>query len=496
MKIYNIIKGIILIGLLSLQACINDQGNYDYLTKNEILPVEIGNLKDTTVKILSVLDIKPELTGLTDTSKYTFLWYTIPAVAGGNIPQRDTLAQTLNLKVSLTYEPGSYNLFFEIRDKQTDVYVNTQAQLNIVSIFAHGWYVLKDENNRTDFYFIDADGVVSPDILQTLGRTPLMGKGVKLVYQPRSYSHQIEGDDGKITTLRNKKALYVVSDQDLNVLNADDMACFKTFGEVFYESPAVCKPQNFYFGLMDSFLINAGRISAIWGAGPNIGKFAYEKTGDYELSGELLGRSQGVMIWDKKSRTFFYTTAMGTTLNHFKQVGGKVSPERMNADLLCLLPRSVAGSSTGYALMKNPGKEEFYLVDIKFETTDQYPFVDFDTIPGNCALPKAEVRAAHQVASCIYFAKGSELWVYKDVRLPNRETKLESFPGETIRFISHIRSTNRQDVFNQLIVVTDKDGGWKLYRYDLIGETPEIEKPVSIEPYCGRGTVRDVIFRI
>lgn len=496
------ISGLIGIFLLltGFYGCIDDRGNYDYLSREEVMPVSIDGLQDTTVEIMSVLKIAPVITGMTDESKYSYLWYAANSQTAGLAPTRDTLSLTRDLEFPVTYESGTYNLVFEIRDKETDVYVRKGVLMTVASVFAHGWYVLKDENGQTDFDFINGEGGSTPNVIRSFGRQPLPGIGKKIFYQSGGYYHQVEQADGTIVTLVNKKVMHVLTDRDLNILNADNMEIFKTYDEAFYEAPVRHAPQNCCNYSRDVYLINAGKMHSIYGMSANIGKFPYEKTGDYALADDMVGGMRGVMVWDTKSRSFLYVTSSGASMNEFANQTDvtaevQISPSGMEANLVRLLSRVNGGAVVpAYAVMKNPGKEEYYLADIKYDQGN-YPFVGFDTIPAECGMPRAEVMAAGQIASCIYFAKGSELWVYKNVKFGERESKLTGFPGEDIVFLSHFRYTYGVEKFNQLVVVTSHSAGWKLYRFDVIGETPEIETTPAVEPYTGQGNVRDVIFR-
>lgn len=62
MKLKNILIGIGLItSLQGVQSCIDDRGNYSYISNEELLPVTISGFEDTTVIIRSTLNITPVL---------------------------------------------------------------------------------------------------------------------------------------------------------------------------------------------------------------------------------------------------------------------------------------------------------------------------------------------------------------------------------------------------------------------------------------------------
>ncbi|MFR7877330.1 MAG: hypothetical protein ACLU4J_13610 [Butyricimonas paravirosa] len=69
MKLKNILIGIGLItSLQGVQSCIDDRGNYSYISNEELLPVTISGFEDTTVIIRSTLNITPVLENMDDES--------------------------------------------------------------------------------------------------------------------------------------------------------------------------------------------------------------------------------------------------------------------------------------------------------------------------------------------------------------------------------------------------------------------------------------------
>ena len=109
-------------------------------------------------------------------------------------------------------------------------------------------------------------------------------------------------------------------------------------------------------------------------------------------------------------------------------------------------------------------------------------------------MPQAQVMAAHKYSDCIYFAKGGELWSYTHADIPEREEPIKEFPGEEITYIAHLESTYAQNKYSQLFVGTQKGNQWKLYRFEFVGSTQEINPTPVGEPYTGEGTIRDVCF--
>lgn len=272
MKLKNILIGIGLItSLQGVQSCIDDRGNYSYISNEELLPVTISGFEDTTVIIRSTLNITPVLENMDDESRYIHLWYAAPSVTAGFTPQRDTLSLEKDLSFEVTYESGTYNLVYELRDPKLDIYVRKQVLMTVQSDVSTGWYVMKEENGETDIDYISMDGKKIENLITASGQERLKGKPVKMAYQSSRYTPVIQNPDGTTTRLNNKRAFHVFSDQDIKIFNADNMALFYNYEDYFYEVPEVCKPENCGMYSTDFYAINAGKVYSIYGMSPNSG---------------------------------------------------------------------------------------------------------------------------------------------------------------------------------------------------------------------------------
>lgn len=502
MKLKNILIGLGLFMLFHVtQSCIDDRGNYDYMDKEVLLPVTISGFEDTTVVIRSILNIDPVLNNMDDESRYTHLWYAAPSVTAGFAPKRDTLSREKKLSFEVTYESGTYNLVYELRDPKLDIYVRKQVLMTVQSDIASGWYIMKEENGETDIDYIAEDGKKIENLIAASGQQRLKGKPVKMAYQPSRYTPVIENPDGTTTRLTNKKAFHVFGDQDIKIFNADNMDLFYSYEDYFYEVPEKCEPQNCGVISSDFYAINAGKVYSIYGMSSNSGMLGYAKPGMYEVHPDMVMSYYGVMVFDKVTSTFYNTSSSGSSMNLFSEDSdGGISSTNMDVDMIRMLLRKEGNPSTAFAVMKNKNKNERYVFDISYSMS-AYPITDIDTIPAHCEMPEAKVMGTSLYASCIYYSKkevdGDVLKVYKNVKVDNRESELKRFPGEEIAYIVNVTSpygAPEDETFNHLVVLTNSDSGWKLYRFNVIGQTPEIEtEPVVV--YSGTGKAGYVMFR-
>lgn len=509
MKMINTIRLGCLTVIILFCSCVDDNGNYTYQEPDNVMPVEITGLSDTSFKMFSTVNLKPEITGMDDEKNYRFTWYTYPVSATGYVPARDTLATTRDLTFEMKYAAGEkQTLVFEVRDKRTDLFVNSKVTIVGVSNYSKGWFVLKDADDRTDIDFVMPDGTILENILLNDVGESFPGKAVKVAFQAFGYTHEQIEDDGTVTLLNNKKALYVLSTNDLVTLNPDQMKIYKRFNNQFYAAPETCLPQDISICNMDIYLMNAGLLHSIYGMSTNVGKFGFAKSDNVDLFPKLMPFSWGnssCLLYSRDTRSFVTADVWSASTSNLLEPTDadpvKVSPTAMNADLIDWVVRGEEYSGTKvYALMKSiSGPEEYYFADMLCNNV-KYPFLDFDTIPSTRQLVHADVYAAHQVNS-IYFAKGNVLSYYQKNASDAdsyEKTNIYPFPeNETITYIEQVESPYAsKEPFNQLIVITNSPEGWKLYRFELEGEgtSPNILQGSTPVVYSGKGTARHAIY--
>lgn len=490
-------------------GCIDDKGNYKYLPDDEFFPVTVEGLPtDSSYLLLSDVVVKPIITGLPKAeSEYDFIWYTYPVGAAGYIPERDTVGLEKNLSFQIRYAPGlKYNLFLVIRDKETEWEAFCGGgTIWSASIYSSGYYITKDINNETNIDYINSNEELMENVLTSFLDEPLKGKAVQTLFQSNRYTHVIANPDGSLTTLSNQAVMYVLSEQDGCIMEANNFKVFKRLDDWFYAIPEVRKPTDIQKkgSSTDVYLIHNGGFHSINCMSPNFGIFSASRQ-DYEnLFPKFIFsiNPSSAMCFDEVDRTFCYTGQYDAVMRTFNEPPAasniKIQTTKMDVNVLCLLDRTPglrATSSQGFAVMKNKDKEEYYLADINFLGNATYPFVDLDTLGATRKLPYADVFAAHKATPCLYFAKDNILSYY--FKNESDDTSIEEYAyhtfetGETITFIEHLL-TNDLDELN---VLTIKDGKWKFYRFPVESGTPRLDK-TEVKVYSGTGNARHVMKR-
>lgn len=474
-------------------GCIDDQGNYDYITAHQVLPVTISGMQENySFQFGNTEHLTATVEGDQNCENLRYMWYIykIP-----NWAERDTLGYGKALNYYVGHQSGNYQLWFEVRDTIRDVYVSQMAEVAVETRLSNAWLVMESENGMTDMDAIAADGSVMEDLVnQTLGKR-LQGEAVKVTYI-QEHSNEVINPDGT-ATVEKQKAFYLLSEKEMAVFNAENMKMLKESKDCFYEAPARFDFMDCMVNSKNMYLINEGKYHSLTGTSANVGKFSYMKAGpsnaDYELHPENLFCGQYAMVWDRLSRSFLWAGS-DSELAHFSPADAGSSNFGPLTGMDVDLKHFLRGSKVydwdiysyiygGFALMVD-GQGKDYLMTVAYQGKNKYPVKDYQPVPVGCQLGNAGILCAHQVSSSLYFAAGEQVWVHdinQNQTVDGRERKLLSFSGEEVTYIRHVKAASLS--LDHLVVLTYKAGQWKMYAFPFIGGGSEIDTNVNTEDY-------------
>lgn len=479
---------------LAAVSCIGDTGNYDYVDKDEIMPVKISGLEDElNFTIFETETLNPVVEGMDDPKNYQFTWYMMES--GKSVKSADTLAVTKDLNWTVDCVSGYYDLVFEVKDLRTKLFANKVMRMVVASSYSVGWFVVKDRDGKTDLDMIYPDGTTGTDLLAR-GGNQLDGTARGITYS-YSHSHEFVQPDGTVK-VEGVKAYTVYSDKDLKVFHGDNLSLLKNYEDFFYAAPEVRNPQKLIGVSQGYLLINDGKMHALYDASANVGKMGPPKDGpdNYNMHPSQMEISNYIGF-DMTSRTFVgarpYEPDLYIRDNPTSDSPVQVSPQKMDYDLIAMTQKGY--STTGYAIMKSrTAEDEYALFGLSSTGTSNFPFTSYETLPQGLMLPHADAWAAHQNASCIYFGKGNRLWAHTVADVPEREKVIVEYPaGENVAFIRHAYQNNTMYKYSMLAVLTNDGTNWKLYIYQFDGDTPALQSDPEV--YTGPGNARYAMYR-
>lgn len=188
-RVIYIFLGII---LLSVISCYDDEGNYDYQDINEVIfeDIETNHTVLLNVDTLKIDNALKEMTDgdYRDTERFEYLWVVF---LKGNTKAKDTISTERVLNYPVSLEPGTYDLYFKVRDRVTDVQWKKHFVVTVGTPYSRGIMLIgEDQDGYADAQMISMAGVdttVIKDILKNSG-LPALKDPVAFLHTGNNYT--------------------------------------------------------------------------------------------------------------------------------------------------------------------------------------------------------------------------------------------------------------------------------------------------------------------
>lgn len=368
-KIYYIL--FLSVFFLAFMACIDDEGNYDYLPEEEVSTIKIDTSGMTPEEKLALsYNMNPGDTIIFEPDviykyperlRYRWFYIDIPYQAiteGGSqvYPAADTIGWAKRLEWVCDLEPGNYRFYLMAEDTVSGAKGYFQATGNYVSVnqagILDGIYLLTEtEDGNTDIeVYSSALQLVTGGTgshfryyRETTGRI-LPGK-------PRFIRGGSDGTSGWSV----KSAYVVATDQGMWRLNEVGMQTMDEWNDMFYDVPTTFNPQLSLFANAGSnqgeFLINDGKLHVLYTDEANDRKYSAPIAGDYEAGNYLMwmsyGKTSGLdqVIYDKKNHCFRPYYPKASSISSF---GATAADAYLDANHLPADPVAILTADKGY----------------------------------------------------------------------------------------------------------------------------------------------------
>jgi hypothetical protein len=135
------------LGVLALEACYKDMGNYQYTAPNQ---AEIGLTTSDSLSIRQndTLTINVAISQTTGNDSLSYAWYLAQATASNPNPSQNLLGTAQNLHAQITVPLGFYNVVNKVTNKNTGVATFKYFYLQVIPAIqaGEGWLVLQDQS--------------------------------------------------------------------------------------------------------------------------------------------------------------------------------------------------------------------------------------------------------------------------------------------------------------------------------------------------------------
>lgn len=347
MKKFYYILSLLVFCLAFFMACTEDEGNYSYLSEEEVGLIKIDTTGMGIQRFALTYNMNPGDTIVFDPNvsykyperlRYRWFYLTLhnyqyQAVQVGNklvFPPADTIGYTKKLDWICNLEPGAYRFYLLVEDSVSGVRAYYQAEEQYVSVNQSG--------SQKGLYLLTetTDGNTDIEVLTSTLQLVTGGDAQYFHYYSDVTGHTLPGKPRFIrgaTDGASKSAYLVVTDQNMWRLNSVGMQTMDDWNTMFYDTPEVFDPQcSFYnssYGKCD-FLINNGKLHVLYTDKANDRKYSAPIAGDYEAAPFLMlqtkttwGAVSGAInadqvIYDQKNRCFRPYFPRESSLSNFR----------------------------------------------------------------------------------------------------------------------------------------------------------------------------------
>jgi hypothetical protein len=473
---------IILLFSLLTYSCFEDKSTEGI---SELPPVIVDGL-ETSYSVYTYRDVLKISPTVKDESRYDFCWKVYSTNFNVNervLPRPDTLSQTRELNYEVFLNPGKYILVFDVKDRQTSVSELIRIDLMVSTLNMTGWYLLKDDGNKTDMDFIFKEGRIDNWIANYNEGRSLNGKAVKAVYSSQQKATPTSSD------LFN--ALCVLSEKDAVICRIDNGKIIWDTDNMFFRKPDVIQFQDVFQPMANNYLcitnnyqvytLNKGTL------------FANPPASSYKLS-SISGVCAAGILFDKNSRSIIIVdggnyVALGTNGNDFKN---------MDADLIWT--GGYAGLRNVASLLFRRDSGEGFLVRINGSTMhllyNSTPLIQASAaVPDTHGLMSADMIAGNYDSDYFYYAKGNQIYITNLATL-TESLQLTLPAGETVTCMQHIKypqpASGVIQTIDYLAIASYAGGKYKVWLHEL-SSTGEI-KPLSQPTFEGNGRVVTITY--
>ncbi len=483
---------ILIAGVLS--SCFKDKGNYVYTEHEEITVTGIEASYDK-ISLVDKITIDPTVTSNKPGAEFTYWWGLYETSVQGAVPKVDTLVRTKAIDYLVVQPAKGWVLVFGAKNKKTGYTKIVTSNINVITQFTRGWYVAKTEAGKSDLDLHLTPSSAIPagkieNVFNLANGRKLNGKAHTL-----RFYHDYKAWDG--SRFMNTRSLFLVTDEDASVINIGTVKEIRDYNALFYEAPAVKKPDIVCNGSQAFYFINNGKLHSIYNMSANSGQFGVQQmvneyNANYRLSKYYFSYwISNPLFFDEMSSTFYSAGGASLQLNNVNDAATtKMSAKNNNKTLLYMGYKS---SSQAFAVFQDKTNQNLKILSTITPNTSALMMVN-DTLAASQKLYNATMHTLFNGdENMMYFVVGREIW---SRNLSNKFEQLQyTLPAdESVSFIRHLKYTVSADLaFNyNYVAIASKKGD--SYNIRMFTKTSGNLNPIPAFTITGKGEAGDVIY--
>lgn len=487
-------KAVFFMAVILVWSCEKDKGNYDY-TEKEIITVEGLETNYPIITGRDNISIDPVVSSNKE-GELEYLWGIYETNVQGYTPVMDTIGRAKKIDYAVNRTAKDWFLVLRVTNKRTGYAQYFNTTLHVGTEFTRGWYVIKDENNKTDLdLFLTPQNIIPTskreNIYSLMNGKKLDGNAVMLRFFS-DYKAPLNGTYG------NTRSLFLVSDQDAAVANISTLKDIYDFNGLFYGAPAVKSPGFVGNDFLVYYMVNAGQLYSIVGQGPSLGRFGGRKIKGDQDTPYYLSKYHLMMFasyfFDEISSSFVSASDRSLYLSAVTDNPSTELPSNNNNKKMLFMGAKTTSPLAGYAIFQD--KTDPSLKSLASISPNKYSFRMVNEVlnPTDKIYNASNFALLFQDESMIYFSVGNEVW---SRNLANKFEQLQfTVPSdEAITFIRHRKYTgNGAEApysYNYVMIGTKSGENYKIRMFTKTSGNLAASPTFTLE---GKGSPADAVY--
>lgn len=466
--------------ILFLQACYKDDSS-DLEKLTPVLKVVGVNENYSLNKDLDVLVINPQFSEA-DPKDFSFVWTLLKKDRQPQDPKPilDTIGREANLNYNIKAIPGAYILSLHAKHNRTGVTKMYNYVFTSNTPYMSGWYILKEENGKSDLDFFYQGGKIENWIARNQNGKSLEGKALKVFHMPAIKT--------SMTSPNLFSVLVAATDQDVAMYKLEDGSKVMDYENMFFTKPATKKVQNVIRTPAERLILINDNKAYSYFVGTRFGDAPESK---YKI-GDISASGSACMLFDEYTKSLFLFDPPSS----FIEVNDAwTSLRNTNSDLVFM--EGFRGTrNTALLILKNRSDNSGKIIDLNMGWgmwSSKTGFIKKETpLAAGSPLLTADKIAGNYSDEVLYYAKGNQLF---SVNYDNTVHKLQAEydPGAIITNIQHVRfpAVAAPD-YNKIAVSTYLNGKYKVWIHS-INSTGVLEVK-SVPDFEGTGKASTFVY--
>lgn len=454
--------------------------------------------KDTLV-------IDPVVTSTDPGADLEYWWGIYPASASGGYVGIDTVSREKTLRYLVKQAANNWRLVLGVKNRNTGYARHVEASLTVTTTFTRGWYVAKDDGTYSDMDLFLTPASSTPDgvlenIFSQVNGEKVLGRASKIHYFDTYRTLLPTGSIGFM------KALVLQTDKDVVLSDLNTLKKGKGFKDLFYELPATAAPGMIAVASQAFYMLNDGKLHAIYSTAYNTGVFGAAKMRDnlntpYRLSKYFLsGSSYNAIFFDQVSGSFVSGTPLGTSMVAITDAAQTDMPSgNTNMSMIYMANRQHFGSYAGCALLQDKSDANLKVLATITPVITAFSLDTVHVRPAQKLFHATHYGLFDGDESMLYFAVGNEIWS-RNLANGNEVRQFTLPAGEAVSFIRHRKypadklsyaASENPFLYNLVMVASHTGGRYKIRMFKKTSGNIAAEPAFTLE---GDGEAADAFY--